>query len=203
MNNQVSVSKSNVKMGAVPSVSLPPIVTCPTGCPCAKKCYAAKLCRLRPNVRESYARNLRIWTDDPAAYELQVKAAASMTRFFRWHVSGDIPNMDYLKMMARIARDLPGTKFLAFTKRYDLVNDFLYCEDKPDNLQLIFSLWDSAWNVRVHNPHDLPLSAVIFKDRTPPVEYSKICGGNCTECAMRGVGCWELKQGETIAFYEH
>lgn len=34
-------------------------------------------------------------------------------------------------------------------------------------------------------------------------ENWKICGGNCTECASCGIGCWELKPGETIAFYQH
>lgn len=201
--NKVSISAGNSKMGTIPSVSLPPVKTCPAGCPCAKKCYALKLCRIRKNVREAYERNLNIYRNDPKSYELQVKSAASMTRFFRWHVSGDIPDMDYLKMMARVARELPGTKFLCFTKQYSLVNDFLYCEDKPRNLQIIFSLWDSEWNVKVHNPHDLPMSAVIFKDNPGNVEYTKICGGNCTECACAGIGCWELKPGETIAFYEH
>lgn len=201
---KVSISRGNNKMGAIPSVSLPPIITCPAGAPCAKKCYAAKLCRLRPSVRKAYENNLEAWKNDPAAYELQVKAAASMTRFFRFHVSGDIPSTEYLEMMVRIALELPNTRFLAFTKQYAIVNNYINIAGAlPENLQIIFSLWDSTWNIRVHNPHDLPLSAVIFKDRKPPVEYTKICGGNCTECAMQGVGCWELKAGDTIAFYEH
>lgn len=200
MNNIISVSPGNTKMGAIPSVSLPPVVTCPAGCPCAKKCYAAKLCRLRPSVRDAYARNLAAYREDPAGYFDQVKAAAITTRFFRWHVSGDIPNMEYLKSMVQTARDLPGTQFLAFTKQYALVNDFLYCEDLPRNFHLIFSEWGEGWSVP--NPHDLPTAAVIFKGEEPRPEW-KVCGGNCAACACRGVGCWELKHGETIAFYEH
>ena len=41
-NNQVSISKGNNKMGAIPSVSLPPITTCKHCESCAKDCYAAK-----------------------------------------------------------------------------------------------------------------------------------------------------------------
>lgn len=198
---QVSISKGNNKMGAIPSVSLPPIVTCPTGCPCAKKCYAAKLCRLRPNVRESYARNLEILNADPSTYWLQVKAAASMTRYFRFHVSGDIPNYEYMCNMVQAARDLPGTQFLVFTKRYNLVNQYIANDsDLPSNLHLIFSEWGDGWSVP--NPYNLPTAAVIFKGEEPRDNW-KVCGGNCTECACRGVGCWELKPGETIAFYEH
>ena len=202
---KVSISKGNTKMGAIPSVSLPPIITCPTGCPCAKKCYAAKLCRLRPSVREAYARNLEILKADPATYWLQVKAAASMTRYFRFHVSGDIPSEIYFADMVQIARELPNTQFLAFTKRYDIVNNHLDIMEEigaklPENLHVIFSEWGEGWTVP--NPYNLPTAAVIFKGQEPHDDW-KVCGGNCTECACRGVGCWELKKGETIAFYEH
>lgn len=154
----------------------------------------------RPSVREAYARNLEILKQDPAAYWLQVKAAAITTRYFRFHVSGDIPDMDYLKNMVQTARELPRTHFLAFTKKYDLVNDFLYCEDIPANMHIIFSEWGEGW--KVPNPHDMPTAAVIFKGEEPRDGY-KVCGGNCASCACQGVGCWELKRGETIAFYEH
>ena len=200
MSNTISISPGNSKMGVIPSVSLPPIKTCPAGCPCAKKCYAAKLCRIRKNVREAYERNLAAWNEDPAAYEMQVKAAACTTRFFRWHVAGDIPSMEYLQMVFRIARDLPGTEFLMFTKRYNLVNDLMYNEDLPRNLHVIFSEWGEGF--KPYNPHNLPTAAVIFKGEEPKDNW-KVCGGNCTECACRGCGCWELKKGETIAFYEH
>lgn len=196
---KISISPGNSKMGLIPSVSLPPIATCASGCACAKKCYAARMCRIRTSVREAYHRNFSIWENDPAAYWLQVKAAAVVTRFFRFHVSGDIPNMDYLRDMARTARELPGTRFLCFTKKYDLVNDFLFCEDRPENLQLILSAWPG---MPMENPHGLPVANVIFSG-TAPADNWKICGGNCADCACQGVGCWELRPGEHIAFYEH
>ena len=197
---RVSISPGNNKMGAIPSVSLPPVITCPAGCPCAAKCYAAKLCRLRPSVRDAYARNLAILREDPAAYWLQVKAAASVTRFFRFHVSGDIPDYSYFVNMVDMARDLPGTEFLAFTKRYEVVNDFITHDgDIPGNLHVIFSEWPG---LDIDNPHNMPAAAVIFKGEEPRENW-KVCPGNCSDCAARGVGCWELKKGETIAFYEH
>lgn len=198
---KVSISPGNTKMGAVPSVSLPPVITCPAGAPCAGKCYAARMCKRRKNVREAYARNLEIYNADPAAFELQVKAAASMTRFFRWHVAGDILNPVYFEMMVRIARDLPHTEFLAFTKKYGIVNAYIAQGGEiPANLHIIFSEWGDGW--KVPNPHDFPTSAVIFKGTEPRDDW-KVCPGHCADCAARGVGCWELKAGETIAFYEH
>lgn len=204
-NNMVCISKGNRKMGAIPSVSLPPVITCPKGCPCAAKCYAAKMCRIYPTVRESYNRNLDILNTDWNGYWDQVRAAVRMAKYFRFHVSGDIPNAAYFKEMVITARNNPGTHILAFTKQYDIVNHYIDTfGELPANLHLIFSMWDNAWNANIHNPHNLPVSAVIFKGAEWKAEYfDKICGGNCTECACRGVGCWELKKGEHIAFYEH
>lgn len=199
-NKKISISNGNSKMGAIPSVSLPACVTCNPSAPCFKKCYAAKLERIYSSVKNAYARNLDILSADPVAYWQQVKAAAVVTRFFRYHVSGDIPNAAYFAEMVKTAYEIPTTKFLAFTKQYQTVNDFINAGGViPENLKIIFSSW-GAW--KCENPHNLPTSEVIFKGCEPSEDW-KICGGNCTECACRGVGCWEVKNGETIAFYEH
>lgn len=203
---RVSISPGNTKMGAIPSVSLPPVKTCCDGCPCAAKCYAAKICRLRPSVRNAYENNLSILLADPSEYWNQVRNAVKMARYFRFHVSGDIADDLYFYDVVLTAKENPHCEILAFTKQYEIVNRYLdgHGGKLPKNLHIIFSLWDPAWNVRVQNPYDLPTSAVIFKDQPEKAaEYSKICPGNCAECAARGVGCWELKKGETIAFYEH
>lgn len=200
---KVSISKGNSKMGAIPSVSLPPVTTCPTGAPCAARCYAAKLCRIYPTVKKAYQNNLNILNMNSGEYWRQVRAAVSVTKYFRFHVSGDIPNAAYFSEMVITAKQNPDTQLLAFTKQYTIVNNYINSFGAlPDNLHIIFSRWSPEWDVTISNPHDLPMSAVIFKN-TNNIEYNKICGGNCTECACRGVGCWELKQGETIAFYEH
>ena len=197
---KVSISKGNAKMGAIPSVSLPPITTCPKGAPCTSKCYAAKLCRIYPNVRNAYQNNLDILNDNWGKYWNQVRAAVKVSKYFRFHVSGDIPNAAYFKEMVITAKQNPGTKILAFTKQYALVNIYIDTfGELPENLKIIFSEWGEQ---KPMNPYNLPTSAVIFKGTEPRDDW-KICGGNCTECACRGVGCWELKKGETIAFYEH
>ena len=196
----VSISKGNSKMGAIPSVSLPAIITCNPNAPCFKLCYAAKIANLRKTVRTAYDRNLEILTTNPDAYWIQVKAAAITTRFFRYHVSGDIPNMEYFDNMVQTAHDLPATMFLAFTKQYHLVNEYLNNGGTiPTNLKIIFSNW-GAW--KCENPHNLPTCEVILKGNEPAPNW-KICGGNCTSCACAGIGCWELKNGETIAIYQH
>jgi uncharacterized protein (DUF2237 family) len=196
----VSISKGNTKMGYVPSVSLPPIVTCAKNCTCAKKCYAAKLCKLRPTVRNAYQRNLDILSECPADYWRQVEAAVMMSRFFRFHVSGDIVNADYFNHMVDIASRNAHCNILAFTKRYDIVNAWIAENGMiPENLKIIFSAWPG---MEMANPYNMPVANVIFKGMTPADNW-KICGGNCMECASCGIGCWELKPGEHIAFHEH
>ena len=198
----VSISKGNSKMGAISSVSLPACTTCNPDAPCFKKCYALRLARRYKTVAGAYDRNLEILNNSPDTYWLQVKAAAITTRFFRYHVSGDIPNIDYFVYMVKTALDLPNTTFLAFTKQYHIVNEYITtfgADAIPQNLKIIFSNWGD-W--KCENPHNLPTCEVILKG-SEPAENWKICGGNCTECACRGIGCWELKNGETIAIYEH
>lgn len=196
----VSISKANRKMGAIPSVSLPACITCNPSAPCFKACYAAKIERIYKTAKDSYQRNLDILKSDPASYWTQVKAAAMVNRFFRYHVSGDIPNKEYLEQMVKLAQELPQTNFLAFTKQYNIVNQFINEGGTiPDNLKIIFSNWGS-W--KCDNPHNLPVCEIIFPD-TEINDNWKICGGNCTTCACRSIGCWEIKKGETIAIYKH
>lgn len=198
----VSISGSNSKMGAVASVSLLPFITCPGRCAdtCGRYCYAAKLANLRPNVRDSYARNTALLMEDPARYWEGVRYAAKGVKYFRFHVSGDIVNADYFAEMVKTARDIPGTEFLAFTKRYEIVNRWI--DDNgaiPGNLHILFS--DAPGNDML-NPHRLPETQVIFNESDMRDSW-KYCGGNCFECACRGVGCWTVKNGETIAFKKH
>ena len=201
MNQQkISISHGNRKMGEIPSVSLPACVTCNPDAPCFKECYAAKIERIYKTAAAAYNRNLDVLNNDWDSYWAQVRGAVSMTRFFRFHVSGDIPNAAYFKEMVITARQYPNTTILAFTKQFDIVNHYIdVFGPLPNNLKVIFSNW-GAW--KCNNPYKLPICEIIFKGEKPADQW-KICGGNCTECACRGVGCWELKNNETIAIYKH
>lgn len=197
---KISISKGNKKMGEIKSVSLPPIVTCASGCTCAKKCYAAKLCRIYKNVKESYNRNLEAYVENPTEYWNQVSDAMCTSRFFRMHVAGDILSGFYLKEMIETVKNNPHCETLVFTKRYDFVNTYLNNGGTiPENLHLIFSEWEG---MTMDNPHNLPVAHVIFKGETAKDNWN-ICSGNCLECAKANKNCWSLKNGEHVAFHEH
>ena len=200
-NNVIFISNGNSKMGAIPSFSLPAVITCNPAAPCFRKCYAAKLERIYKTVRNAYSRNYEIVRNDPDAFAAQINAALAVNRFFRFHVSGDFYSPEYFALVCDLVRKNPGCTVLAFTKQYDIVNDYIAENGPlPVNFKVIFSTWG---DFRGNNPYNLPESAVIFKGAESVPDAWKICGGNCTECACRGCGCWELKNGDTIAFYEH
>lgn len=197
----VKISKGNSKLGAIPSVSLPSIKTC-RNCACQEKCYAQKLERLRPAVRNAYQHNLEVWIKDPETYWREVEASIMMSRFFRFHVSGDIPSFKYLINMVEIARRQPHCEILCFTKKYNLVNEFIeQGGELPGNLHMIFSGWVG---LEMANPFSLPEAHVRYRDGSTTARDGAVeCGGNCTECALTEGGCWNLQKGQQVVFNEH
>ena len=204
MEQHVSISRGNVKMGAIPSVSLPPIITCSKeACKCCgQKCYAAKIARLRPKtVGAAYQRNLDILKSDPDKFWREVNAAVSVTRFFRFGVSGDIYDKDYFENMVKVAKNNKHCEILCFTKKFSIVNEYLDEHKLPKNLHILFSGWRG---LEIDNPHNLPEAHVLFKDGfTTAKDGAKLCTGNCFECSVNKANCWSLKNGEAVVFKEH
>lgn len=198
----VKISQGNAKLGAIPSVSLPAGLTCRSDCECGKKCYAKRLERMRPSVREAYKHNYELLQNDPATYWRETEASIMMSRFFRFHVSGDIPNACYFNHMLEIAKRNPHCEILCFTKKYDIVNSFLAVGTViPQNLHIIYSAWRG---LKMDNPYGMPEAHVRYRDGTTTAHPGAVeCGGNCTECALTDGGCWTLRDGEEVVFNEH
>ena len=201
----VVISKGNIKMGQIQSVSLPPIVTCSSlACKfCGKKCYARKICKLRRTVKESYDNNLDILLNDKELFWREVNAAVALTTYFRFFVSGDIYDKDFLENMVLCARKNKHCNILCFTKKYSLVNEYLEHHRLPKNLNIVFSAWKG---LEMPNPFNLPTAEVMYKDGTSTAEEGKkyiYCSGNCSECISEKRSCWNLRKGEGVIFAEH
>jgi hypothetical protein len=197
----VSISKNNKKMGGIPSISFPPVVTCANCAECSKKCYAKKMANFRPSIGQAWENNLTEWKQNPDAVKYAILSNAITSGYFRYFVGGDIVDADFFSVMVEIANIAKNCQFLAFTKKYNIVNAYIDNGGTiPENLHIIFSGWGDK--LIPNNPHKLPQSDVIFKGQEEPTN-AKICGGNCVDCICKGVACWDLKQGETIYFYEH
>ena len=199
---RVRFSDHNSKMGAIASVSTLPFFTCPDSCKgtCGVKCYAAKLANLRPSVLRSYAMNTAIAIYKPIEYWKQVNEYVKGCRFFRFHVSGDIMNKAYFHHMYDVAVSNPHCEILCFTKRYNVVNEWIDDgNDIPTNLHILFSGWT---NLNPINPHNIPETNVIEKGCNPAENWT-VCSGNCFNCAIGCAGCFNAKPGDTIAFHIH
>ena len=191
----VTISDGNSKMGVVPSISLPPIVTCNKKAPCTKGgCYALNGAFQYPSVQGAYAKNLNTFKSSPKDYFNAIDAWLHIRKpsIFRFHVSGDIPNKRYLTEMMKIAAYNPEIKFLAFTKKYALLKGI----SVPKNLSIVASAW-TGFDMPAH---DYPIAWLNdgIEDRIPKDAIE--CHGNCETCGM----CWSLKKlGKDVYFNKH
>lgn len=199
----IHISTQNRKLGvAIPSINLPAITTCRANAPCRKGCYACKGTFLYSNVQRSMQNNLDIFNECPKTYFKQIQAYLTMIpyKYFRWHSSGDIVNKKYLLGMIDTANKCKQVKFLCFTKKFEIVNDYLKNGGViPKNLTIVFSNW-GLW--KCQNEYNLPTTWVKFDKETIDCEIPKNafeCSGNCETCQM----CWKLKQGQSVYFHKH
>lgn len=198
----VSISAGNRKMGAIPSVSLLPIVTCPAICSgtCGKDCYALKTAIVYPSARKAWARNTAIALHMPERFFSEIDEYMQNSREFRFHVSGDIPNVSYFDNVVSLCRKNPHCAVLMFTKRFSFINKWISENGNlPDNLHVLFSGWEG---LQPDNPNRLPETDII-PIGTEPEPDAIVCGGNCSNCRCHNTGCWSLSSGNKLYFYLH
>lgn len=196
------VSKGNSKLGKIYNWNLPAVVTCRKNAPCIKDCYACKGFYRMTSVKKCYEENLRSFIEDPEETESDIFNQLPESGYCRIHSSGDFYNMEYLEMCVRIAINKPDMKFLAFTKKYELVNEYMnkYAY-LPDNFTIVFSLWegleleDNSWEFpySLVSPEHIDNLGAFFPDNT--------CCGSCVNCKK----CWELRRNKVdyIIFAKH
>ena len=203
---KITVSFKSKKQGRIPSLNIPPVLTCRRDAPCSSLCYARKGTFNYKNVVKSHMDNYIAYNEDQKGFFKEINKTLNndvvIYKYFRWHMSGDIEDMKYLYGMIELAKKNKKTKFLAFTKKFDLVNMYLEVVDEelPKNLKIVFSAWDKDF--KVDNPHNLPISYVNFKNKSlnPSIpENAKKCSGDCSNCRI----CWNLKNGESTVFDQH
>lgn len=201
---KINIGLKSKKLGRIPSVSLPPQLSCRSDAPCSKLCYAKKGTFNYNNVKKAYLENYMLYSENKEQYFKTINDVLQddviIYKYFRWHMSGDIIDMDYLYGMVKLAKKNPKTKFLAFTKKFDLVNMYLAVNKLPKNLTIVYSAWNKGFEVP--NPHNLPVAYVDFKNKllNPDIpQDAKHCQNNCSTCKI----CWNLKSGQSTRLHEH
>lgn len=203
-NHHVRLQQGNDKTGEYCwTVSLIPVADCPNCFKCKLKCYDLRNDCWRPAVQNDRARNSAIHKADPSRFwsEVNAQIKANGVKQLRINVGGDLTDKDF-GYVAALGRQNPGTMILFFTKNYIGINKYLEDNTFPSNVRPIISRWEG---MSCENPHDLPCSHVLWKDgsTTAPIYGAYYCGGNCSDCAMNGEGCWTLKKGEHVIFNAH
>ena len=196
------ITTINSKLGGnIAQLNMPQGISCRSDAPCLKECYCNKGNMRFQNVKESHLKKYELYKSNPKGFfnKLSIELDLCPFKYFRWHASGDIVDEQYLDLMFKLARRHKGTHFLCYTKKYELVNQYLENHRKPNNLVLCLSSWG---NWRPPNPHDLPMSYVDFGrgDEGIP-EFAYPCSGNCGTC--EGVKCWHLHKGDSVVFHKH
>jgi hypothetical protein len=182
---QLHVSTGNSKLGAIPSISLPPIKTCGNVL-CTDSCYALNITRRFEHVKLQWESNLEYYLNStyypfPGSYfgDLLTWIEKHKPSHFRFHIGGDCPDKNYLKGVYTIVTMIPNTNFMLFTKRYSWVKP----SEIPNNLNILLSMWPY-----MEEPDSEQTKVWIRGDLRRP-EDSFICKGCCTDCLQ----CWNKK----------
>lgn len=188
--NKIHMTTKNKKTGPAILDLAFPVCTCRDDAPCKETCYACKGTQKITIVQAAYYRNWRLWNENPdnffeqVFYEIKYSGLTTV-RFFD---SGDFPNYDFLERVISLCEKTPDIKYMAFTKQYEIVNDYIFKNGKlPNNLNIVFSAWDKLWEVP--NPHELPVAYVEFKDKRMNPDFPK----NSFRCPMRESTCSACK----------
>ena len=203
---KISISNGNKKIGKVMNVSLMPIKTCGNCKECKHYCYDIKACFQYRNVLDARIRNTVLVKKDRFRYFSEIEKKIERrkaNKYFRWHVSGDIIDIDYFDNMVQIASRHPDFVFWTYTKMYHIVNEYVSLfgvHSIPENLHIMFSKWDG---LKMDNPYGFPIFACRMKDgnkdEMPWHEMFKCCG-NCDICKELNRGCIK---GENTYTDEH
>ena len=199
MRNLLTMHNSKLG-GKIPQLNMPYGLSCRPDAPCYKECYANKGNLAFPNTKASHKEKLFLYQSDPKKFFKMIDAEMNFVsyKYFRYHSSGDIVDEQYLDLMCWLARKHKETKFLCFTKKYELVNEYLNHHRKPANLVLVLSNWGD-W--RVENSHNLPMSFVDFGNTEGIPEKAFKCTGHCAACDNQH--CWQMNKGDSVVFHKH
>jgi|WetSurSiteA1Bulk_404760.scaffolds.fasta_scaffold00513_7 hypothetical protein len=203
LNQKISVSPGNKKIGNTPSVSLDPYYSCDNNLRCfITSCYALHMCKWRKVIHNAWHKNYMIWSDNPQEFQYQIDTYIDKKNcsYFRWHVGGDIPSINYWKTIVDIAERFKATYFVIYTKRYQWVDFFEDDLLHMRNLSVLLSMWPNEYPPyntiseeslkRCRSYNNIHASWLEDDNRIQTLGINtKKCMNNCEICRL----CWHHK----------
>jgi len=117
------IGRGNVKVGPIPTFSLPSRFSCPGASPwCIKHCYAARFERLWPICRVAYSRNLVLSWNAQRFVRAMLRCIPRDLSYLRIHVSGDFQSEAYTDSWLQIAQKRPHCQFFAYTRSWNVAS---------------------------------------------------------------------------------
>ena len=210
------MTNGNSKTGKCGNFNFPIEYTCNHSCNCYKnkECYACHGCYNFTSNQALYSENYNFYknaSNDEFITFVNWYIETEKLSLVRYFTIGDIPDERFIDCINAIAWYNPNVKFWLYTKKYNLVNNWIDKHGFPEeNLTIIFSHWlnDDGTYFPMKNPHNLPTSEFIPLGKEQLAEsVTHICPcsnpnvkATCETCDHP---CYTLKHGESMALLEH
>jgi len=153
-------------------------------------CYALRGRYLFPRVKAAMERRFLSLSDPRWADAITTLIHRSGDRYFRWHDSGDLKDLEHLRKIVRVCRNLSRVKFWLPTREYQTVNAYLRLRERiPSNLCIRLSA--HLIDGRLPLGYGLPVSGV-HSGKSHPSATAHMCpapkqGNQCGACRA----CWD------------
>jgi len=186
------ISRGNLKLGKLPSFSLPVITTCPGKTPfCEAFCFGLKGNYILPSVKDTNERRLEASLRSDFVPIIVQEIRKTKAQAFRLHVVGDFYSEEYIRKWEEIAAELENVIFFGSTRTWrcgymgealkalrDRPNVFMKASvDLTDDLDPTICGW-RVWSIEGEGdpcPHD----------------YSIV--EDCNDCGR----CWKQRETDT------
>ena len=152
-------------------------------------CYAMKGCYVFPDVKAAQYKRLASTKLDASTVAMAAQLNSKKSKWFRWHDSGDVQDLDHLNKIYEVCRLTPETRHWLPTREAWILD---HVRRAPDNLIIRFSMpmVDQAPAGSWPNT-----STVVTKNATCPAPSQ---GGKCKECRA----CW-TKSIKNVSYGKH
>ena len=152
-------------------------------------CYALKGCYVFKVVQEAQYRRLAALKHDQWTMAMAAQINSKKVKFFRWHDSGDVQDLEHLNKIYEVCKLTPEVKHWMPT-REAWIKD--HVSRAPDNLIIRFSMPMVNQEPAGSWPNT---STVLTAGATCPAPLQD---GKCKECRM----CWN-KKIKNVSYGKH